>query len=261
MSNSPSSEQLTPAAAPQQAGEAAATSEDDYIRLKKSELSNEIRRLQLEDKEFLQVYNSHVGDHAKRKWEPEIRSRDARITELQTELRRREIMAMDEEDIEKQFETDENFAIEYAKLIHSNKPKPDAPIDETPVILDAWNAMTEWALSKGIPQTKIDEVTDKAARGMYSSDGSHWSVSLQRVQNELTDTLVGQAKAPAPAASTVNPNLAKRGPDLTNGQHAPSTNYRFKNVAEFKALPIAEQRAILKTPDGMEYVENLAKKG
>lgn len=261
MSNSPSSATETPLTQEPAAVPDSATPEEDYIRLNRKELSNEIRRLQNEDSEFKQVYSSHVGDAAKRRYEPEIKARDNRIEELQTEIRRRDVQAMSPEEIEAKFESDEQFALEYAKLIH-HRPQPQtAPVDETPIIMDAWNSMIDWAESKGVSKTKLNEVTQRAAAGEFSSDNVHWSVSLQRVQAELVDELVKPTKSEK-VASTINPELTKKGADLTSASRgSPPVNFTFKTVADFKRLPISEQQAILRTPEGMEAVSELAKKG
>lgn len=263
MSISPSSEETTlegtalPVADPQAEGDPAAP-EIDYIRLNPKELSNEIKRLNTENKEFLRIYNSHVGDTAKRKYEPEIRARESQIEDLKTEIRRRDIQAMEPSEIEAKFESDPEFAIEYAKLIHHKPQVQTAPVDETPQILSAWEQMMGWAKSKGISADKIEEVTRKAADGEYGSDDVHWSIALQRVQSELADELVSKnGKNPG---STVNSELTKNGPDLTGASRGIGSS-DLKSLDEFKKLTSAEQRKILNEPEGEEKIQALIRAG
>lgn len=250
----------TPSPAPETPIEATPEG-DDFIRISRKELAKEIDRLQSEDDEFARIWSSKMGDAAKKRYQPQIDQREERISALQKELRRRDILGMSQEEIEKQFESDKNFALEYAELVHSEPYKPaEEPVDETPIITQSWVAMRDKALSMGLPRATWDEIERKTVEGEYTkSEGEHWTSILQTVQFTITEELLKSGKSPDPA-TTVNPRLAAKGPDSSSGVPGGGAKSDFPaTLAEFKKLSSDEQRLVYRAEGGKEHIDNLMK--
>ena len=232
---------------------------DDFIRISRKELAKEIDRLQSEDDEFARIWSSKMGDAAKKRYQPQIDQREERIVALQKELRRRDILGMSPEEIEKQFESDKNFAIEYAELVHSEPYKPaEETVDESPIIAQSWTAFREKSLSMGLPPAVWAEIERKTVEGDYTrTQGEHWTTTMQNVQFVVMEKLLEAGKAPDPAA-TVNPKLVAKGPDTQSGTPGGGGKSDFPDtLSEFKKLSSDEQRRILRSEGGKDHVDKL----
>lgn len=237
----------------------ASPTEPEYIHLRADQLHAEIARLERDNEDFARLFNTRIGDKAAKKYQPQLEDRDRKIEDLNRELRRRDILSMDEEEIETKFASDPEFAREYAELVHYQPPAQDQS-DET-TILTAVNEAFDWARSQGLDDETIAKVQRKAANEEYDREGESWVYSLQRMQQDLSQEIVSR-KTSTPDPPRTNPNLGS-GPDLTpsNRQRGSVSAEVPKTIAEFKALPTSRQYEILDDPEGLAAVEELAKRG
>lgn len=173
------------------------------------------------------------------------------------EIRRRDIAAMSEKDIETRVATDKAFAQEYVELLHS-KPNAPAPVDESVEIASAFNEAIDVARSVGVPEDFIKKVTEKALQGGYEpEEGEHWTASISRINRDFMNEATRKPTAAAPAKPEINPGLTKGGPDTSPVSRGASTKFTFKTLADFKALSSEERRQIVDSPEGMAAVDAL----
>lgn len=238
-----------------------ATEEPEYITLDPRKLPEEIRRLQQERSDFKQAFNTEVGNAAqkqtKRQYEPEIKTLRQQLEDERLLRRRAEILNMPEKDIEREFAASPDFAKEYAEVVHY-KPK-DAVDDPTPIITAAWEEAEQYARDNGVSEDFINQVAVKAQQGGYLKENEHWSIGLNRIQQDLSNEVVRVKTTSAPP--TVNPNITKDGAVISPAGRGKAQGFDFKTVAEFKAKPRSVQESILDQPGGMDYVTELMKKG
>lgn len=257
----PDSLSTPPADSADQKPQDGAPIEPEVITLDPKNLTAEIRRLQQENADFLQIFNTEVGNHAakqaSRKYEPEIKKLQRELEEERIQRRKAEILSMDEADITKRFGEDAAFAEDYAKIVHY---KPQAVEDDpTPLIAQAWEEAEQFARDNGVSDEFINTVTQKAINGGYASADEHWSLGIRRIQQDFTNEIL-RVKSGNKAAA-FNPALVKGSADVTPASRGSGGGFTFKSVREFKDLPLSEQRSILDQPEGMKYVEELMKKG
>lgn len=250
-------DQVQPQSPADSEGLPASPTEPEYIHLRADQLHAEIARLERENEDFARLFNTRIGDKAAKKYQPQLEERDRKIEDLNRELRRRDILSMDEEEIETKFASDPEFAREYAELVHYQPPTQDQT-DET-TIITAVNEAFDWARSQGLDDDAIARIQQKAANEEYDREGESWVYSLQRMQQDLAQELF---RKQTPTPPRTNPNLSS-GPDLTppNRQRGSVSAEVPKTIAEFKALPVSRQNEILDDPEGLAAVEELAKRG
>lgn len=263
MSDSPSTpqqlkpEEQTPAVAD------GASPEPEWIKLDPANLKAGIESLRASNPDFLNIFNTEVGNTAARKYKPEIDTRDRQISTYQKQLRKFEIQSMEEKEIEAKIASDPSFALEWAELIHF---KPSAPEDDpTPQIMQAYDETVSIARDRGVSQDFIDKATEKAAQGGYrASDNEPWQTTFRRFENDLTNEALRVTKESAtPTAPAVNDSILKGGPDASGSRRGGGSEFRaeFKTIREFKALPAARQQEVYRDPDGRVYVEEIMAKG
>jgi hypothetical protein len=240
----------------------AASPEPDWVKLDPTKLQESINELRATNPDFLRLFNTEVGNVAARKYKPEIDARERQLDDLRKQLRKSEIQAMPEREIEQSIASDPAFAKEWAELIHY---KPSAyEEDPTPQILEAYDDAVETALSRGVEQDFIDKVTEKAAQGGYrNSDGESWQTTFRRFEKDLTNEALRITKSGVPSSPAVNTSLLKGGPDGSGSRRGDDLGFRaeFKSVREFKNLPSSRRAEVVADPSGKKYVEELMAKG
>lgn len=238
-----------------------ATIEPVVITLDAKNLTAEIRRLQQENPDFLQIFNTEVGNtaakQASRKYEPEIKKLQRELEEERLQRRKAEILGMDEAEITKKFGEDSKFAEEYAKIVHY---KPQAVEDDpTPLIAQAWEEAEQFARDNGIGDEFVNTILQKAINGGYTSPDEHWSLGIRRIQQDFTNEILRVKSGTQTAA--FNPALVKGSADVTPASRGSGGGFTFKTIRAFKDLPVSQQKEIIDTEEGMKYVEELMKKG
>ena len=238
-----------------------ATIEPEVITLDPKNLTAEIRRLQQENPDFLQIFNTEVGNTAakqvSRKYDPEIKKLQRELEGEKIQRRKAEILGMDEAEITKRFGEDSKLAEDYAKIVHY---KPQAVEDDpTPLIAQAWEEAEQFARDNGVGDEFVNTVLQKAINGGYTSPDEHWSLGIRRIQQDFTSEIL-RSKSGAQTAA-FNPALVKGSADVTPASRGSGGGFTFKSVREFKDLPTSQQKEIIDTPEGMKYVEELMKKG
>jgi hypothetical protein len=256
VSDSPSSAPASPSEPP------AASPEPEWLKLDPAKLQESIAELRANNQDFLRLFNTEVGSVAARKYKPEIDARERQIEDLRKQLRKTEIQAMPERDIEAQIASDPDFAKEWAELIHY---KPTAyEEDPTPQILEAYEDAVQTALSRGVTQAFIDQVTEKAAQGGYRNDDvESWQTTFRRFEKDLTNEALRVTKSGSPSSPAVNNALLKGGPDGSGSRRGDDSGFRaeFKSVREFKNLPASRRAEVVADTAGKKYVEELMAKG
>ena len=229
----------------------------DVITLPREGLYQHLQKLIETDPDVRQNFDTLVGRRAAEKYNPELGRRDREIEHLRKLTRQREIQTMKPEDVEKKFLEDPKFASEYAELVHYKEPDGTQEREQE-IILTAVNEVFSWAEKKGLSSAETEKFKIKAAEGAYGDETVHWSVSLQRLQADLTDAIISKTGTPPPAQ--VNTNLVKPGPDTQRGSR-PATDGFPDTIAAFKKLPAEQRQAIANTPEGVEHLSKLAKQG
>lgn len=235
--------------------------DDGYIRLNRKELNQEILRLQREDPEFNQLFQSHVGKKAENKYLPKLSAKDREIEQLRKELRIRDVSAMDPKDVETKFQSDPAFAKEYAELVHFQKSPKESPTDNQAEITAAWNRAVEDARGRGVSEDFIRQVSEKAVQGGYEVDG-HWSESLDLVKSDFLNEILRQKlDSPKPTEKEkVNESLVRSGPDLSKGVQGTVKLNLPSTLEAVKRLSPTQRRELIATPEGKARVEELLKK-
>lgn len=235
----------------------ASQSEQEYIQLSRdaAELRRQLAELESNDPNFAPVFTEYIGRKAERKYTPRIKSLEKELEDTRRELRKTQIERMSADEIERKFVEDPVFAKEYAEIVHY-KPEP-AKDNEEELIVEAVTNIQEWAATQGIPTETLNQYLTKAMNGGYGGDEVHWTVSLQRLQNDLFGEVL-KSKSPATPAPTTNSKLAKSGPDLSRGVQGDSSGVDFpKSLAEFKRLPWDTQRDLISTEAGKAELNKL----
>ncbi len=153
-----------------------AETEDNSIRLDKTNFSGEISRLMREQPEFKQAFDSHVGQKAKTRFDPLLAAKDVEIQQLQDKVRTAEISSMKSEDVQSKFDSDPEFAREYARLVH-----PDGSANQTIELANmraAFSALMDTAMEQGLPPEQVKEIEETAAKGEYEVDSSGTKIPL-----------------------------------------------------------------------------------
>lgn len=230
--------------------------EEDYIRLPRDPklLQQEIDRLEREDQGFAQIFGERVGRKAERKYTPEIKKRDAQIEALKFEKRQAEVALMTPDEIDKRFVEDPAFAKEYAELVH-RKPEPEV-LDETPVIQEAIEDIRDYALSQpNMTPEIVNSVLMRAMQGEFGDETVHWTIQTRRLQAAMFEEIQKHNSTPPPST---NAKFSKAGPDLSRGSQDSSHVVGFpSSVAEFRRLPMDEQRRLIATPEGKAELQRL----
>ena len=192
----------------------------DYLKLDRKSLAQEINRLEREDPEFANVYNSNVGSKAKRKYQPQIDELNSRIESLNREIRRREILAMEDKEIDDKFASDPTFAKEYAEAVHRDPEVERARIEQRWQIQE-FNEIMASALDYGLSEDKAKEFLQSVGSGKYDRDEDNnpvpWTQGLMKLQREINDTILNQKlSVKPPPEPQANLEITKPGPDTSS---------------------------------------------
>lgn len=229
------------------------TPEVPMLSLRRDQMYQELSRLSQEDPELRQVLGTWAGNTAKRQYVPEIRARDTELAQLKAENFQLKVSSMTEADIQEKFAKDKSFRDQYSNLLETQQSGPK-PADESPLVDQAITELANWAYTNGLPEQDWARLYAKAGRGEYSSNKEHWSIGVNRWQQEISQELIKHklsAAAPPVVATPqvvpetppkTNPALTRPGADISRGTGGTNNNLSFpKTAQEFNKLPRAVQ--------------------
>ncbi|KKL14699.1 hypothetical protein LCGC14_2513050, partial [marine sediment metagenome] len=191
----------------------ASEEEIEYIRIDPNNISKDISGLLRDNSQFTNVFLSHVGQKARSQHQPEI----DRLTEENATLRvvynRQRFEGMEQEEINKQFANDPQFAREYTEAVHST---PQASIGMTQ-LRSSISGLMEYALSKGMPIERTEEFLQKANAGDYDKDTqgqshSDWTGAFGLLQQDMLNELLDSK----PSAEPKEEPISKKPADAAN---------------------------------------------
>ena len=220
-----------------------------FIKLDRRNLQQEIARLEKEDPEFANTFNSYIGNKAKRKYQPQIDELHAQLEANRSELRRREILAMEDKDIDERFANDPAFAKEYAEIVHRD-PNIEASITDKRRMNNALSEVMIFA-SDNLPEEKVKEFTKAVAEGKYDRDEDgkqfdSWVPGIMKLQRDINSTILDYRRPTSlKVDADPNPALTKPGPDTSsasvrNTRRDTSIEEYQKALRDGKTLPSDE---------------------
>jgi len=220
-----------------------------FIKLDRRNLQQEIARLEKEDSEFANVYNSSIGIKAKRKYQPQIDDLQAQLEANRFELRKREILSMKAEDIDERYANDHVFAREYTEIIHQD-PNAEAVLADRRRMN---NALSEVMISatESLPEEKVKEFAKAVAEGKYDRDEDgkqfdSWVPGIMKLQRDINSTILDYRRPTSlKVDADPNPALTKPGPDTSsasvrNTRRDTSIEEYQKALRDGKTLPSDE---------------------
>lgn len=223
-------------------------SENAVITLSRRELHKEIERLQREDPDFSNAFNTLVGRKAAARYRPQLEELNARNRILERTARAAEIRAMPNEEIERRYQSDPQFAREYTEIVHGSTNAGQAEL-EAAQMATVFAELVDDAMGAGLSQSQVEKYTEAVRQGAYDKDEegrpyAHWAYSLARLQREMmkeatrsAPTLPAQADRPSESSGGSNPNLNTPGPDTNVGRSArPSARPKYRNATEAAQL-------------------------
>lgn len=203
---------------------------EEFIQIKRAELHKEIARLEKEDQDFANAFNTAVGRKAARQYQSRLEELQAERDNYQKILRRAEFLAMDPKDVNSRFLTDPIFAREYSELVHHDPNEVATYISNIRLRSEVENILY-YGESNGLPAEKIKEYEEAVKTGKYDRDNQGNPLTeaaallqLQRdIWTEITQNNTptppasnGSSPANPPAQAQATPSPAFRsGPDLT----------------------------------------------
>jgi hypothetical protein len=220
--------------------------EDDkgYIRISRVNIHKEIERLQSEDPEFANAFNTQVGRKAASRSTPIIQELEARNRILERQAKTADLRAMDPKEIEQRFNSDPEFAREYTELVHNSEATAQAEM-EAAQMSSVLSQIVDEASDMGLSADEIESFVAKAKAGEYDADPSgrkhHWGSSLVLLQRDMQRAATTKRRPVARSTeedeSEENENLKSPGPDTSSSQSArPARKPRYRNATEAAAL-------------------------
>ncbi len=199
--------------------------ESNFIKLDKRSIAQEIARLKKEDPETANSLFSIAGRHTAETYQAQLEEERFQRQELQKEMRRREILALSDEEIESKFASDSVFALEYAEAVHRD-PNAAARVLEDRRNGRALLNTIYSAVDYGLPDEKAQEIHKALSEGAFDVDKNGKIHTLVEVQSlvqavilkTINETKVAAATTPAaPVAEPpkANPALNGSGPDTS----------------------------------------------
>lgn len=250
--------------------------EDFYIRLDKRRLAEEIQRLTAEDVAFRSVFNREVGNNAARRHQPRIRELEQHLETYQRLLRREQYGKLSQEEVAEKFQTDPEFAKNYAEVTHFQAEEPRIVPDNEVIVQQVQsgiNQIIRAGVRAGLTRDDLVEIDANIKSGKYDTDADgnnmppeQWEDMLGLLQDDVTEKIIsrrggsgvvsGEASPPSPVSplATEPPPNSNNGtaatppvqqtdtarPDMSaaggRGVHTSTISMR-----EFKALPWEEQ--------------------
>lgn len=204
----------------------------NLLSIDRTKLHTELQRLERDDKEFANALNTLVGRKAARTYQPKIEELQSANVTLNLALRRQQIAAMSEEEVEQRFASDPQFAREYTEIVHSSPEDLDASARVAQVRV-ALEEIFDTGYTNGIPPERLEEYRKAVANGYYDRDESGQPMSqvasLARIQRDIVNEVMIRNKpaiqsAPPEPQPKVNQALLNGGPDTSISGVKPNTS-------------------------------------
>ena len=227
--------------------------EDNFIRLNRENLYQDILNLEREDESFRQVFGTFVGRRTKSKYEGEIQSLRLENESLRRQADRLEIDKLSPEEINKRYNEDPEFARKYTEFRHGTDDLQER--QETLRFVTNMGRMFAEAEQAGAPPELVDQIDKDRQDGKYDKDDSGRTATydealllMQRdlmrgMQKSFSPKPEVKGEAEKPAAPTVSPKLSQVTPD-TSSAKGKANNYAGLTKEKLKTLSQDEVNAI-----------------
>lgn len=256
---------------------------DNFYRLEKARLYEEIARLDREDPVFRENVRTFGGRKTKREMESEVTVLKAELEALKLQQRQQAFKAMDPEDIEQRFSTDPEFAQQYTATLHGKPVDVDAQREVVAWTNRFETLVDEFVEGGAVPKQWGDQTMAWLREGKFDRDpqgrpldpfGSYEAVrrylstasNVYRSQRAAPPANPAQAPTRAPvaaapqqqasvapeatkAAPQPNRKLADAAPDMSNGSHGGGAR-RGMALEDYKRMNPREKMAY--AADGLE---------
>lgn len=212
----------------QEPQESADDSQDtNIITLDRRNLHKELTRLQREDPEFANAFNTQVGNKAKRQYQPLLDEARAREDLLRQEIRRQQLISLPEREIQERFASDPEFAREYAALVHRDTARAEAESQQRMDAIrmsSAFEEVVAEALDLGMSKARVEEYVNAVRSGGYDKDSSgqpfpHWALGINALRDDIRSEM---SKSTKKIEAEPESKIAGAGPDVspTSGSSA-----------------------------------------
>ena len=265
------------------AQEEARPESDNFYRLERARLYEEIARLDRDDPVFRENVRTFGGRKTKREMESEVSVLRAELEALKLQQRQAQFRAMDPEDIEQRFSTDPEFAKQYAETVHGKPVDVDAQREVVAWTNRFEGLIDEFVENGHVPKQWGDQTMAWLREGKFDRDaqgrpldpfGSYEQVRryltvaanthrssrapaatppAQAVPRAPVSQAPQQAVAEAPVAAKPSPQpnmkLADAAPDMSNGSHGGGSR-RGMALSDYSRMSPPEKIAY--AGDGLE---------
>ena len=192
----------------------------EYLQIDRKNLHKEIARLQREDPDFANAFNTEVGRKAARQHQSQIEELKVQNEAYRKAVRRIELMNMPAADVNSRFRSDPNFAREYSELIHYD---PEAVQREVYIIRlrEEVERIFDYGISMGMSPERAEELRKDIASGKYN-DARGEQAALLQIQRDVWAEVSQTPSANQVAATVQNLSASSatpspESPALTSG--------------------------------------------
>ena len=230
--------------------------EDQYfVRLDKRNLQQQLLDFVNQDPDARQIYNRSVGNQAAKRYQPRIAELEAERDTYRQLLLREQYSRLTPDEINHRFQTDPEFARNYANITHANIQPPNTAANITTIqenLVSGIRTIVGVGQRQGLTEQDLAEIAQAMQSGIYDKDETGtdlpptmWREVLENVQEDVTRRIVAnRTKVTEPVTPVVTPPVARptdtSRPDMsqqgTRGVRTTSITMR-----EFKQLPWEEQ--------------------
>lgn len=220
------------------------------IQIDRRQLDEQLRTLLQNDPEVRNIFNREVGNKAAARYKPEIAKYQQDLNTYRMLLRREQFAKLPQEEVNKRFESDPNFARAYAEVQHFSAEEPASPDVLSPVdqaaAAEAVRTVVSGGLERGLTQEDLQDIARGLQTNRYDVDetgapipASQWREAIGNLQRDVENRLRSKTASPVEAP----PQQVKT--DTAVPDMAPSGNRGTRvnsiSMQQFKALPWEEQ--------------------
>jgi len=225
-------------------------SEGTIITINRANLHAEIDRLQREDAEFANAFNSQVGRKAQREYLPKITELEASNTHYQREVAKAAIARMPQGEVFKRIATDPEFARVYTEVTHSSPEDLQQAVAMSRIQVQVEGILDE-GVQAGLTHAEADEFRQAMAAGQY--DGMPTDQAILKLQRDIyqkayvrppvstpeaTPPAAPSASVQVPAAPPLTNPALTSGPDLSpSGTHQANGSKKWTAEQVINMLP------------------------
>ena len=230
--------------------------EEEFIRIRRGDINKEIARLQNDDPDFANAFNTAVGRKAARQYQSRLDEAETTANNYRKLMRRNELLSMPPTEVNTRFNSDPAFAREYSELVHHDPQQAQQELYlvrlrnsvETILGTGSDHGLSDETLQSyrnSIAAGKYSEMSDLEALNKISSDIMGEVLKIRQTAPESTITptpivsngAVAQTTTPAPSpALTAGPDMSPAGSRTGVRQRFTGTQIRMMSVEEKIAL-------------------------